>query len=103
MGAAAREATARLVGSSCASGAEASGRLRLVAALASAWPPRRYWQRRAKVASPVMSAQDLIALEAARQIIELASDMSESQRKALIQCIVLEAIQQAPRETEKQS
>lgn len=47
------------------------------------------------MASPVMSAHDLIALEAAREIVALPNNMPEGKLKASIQCIVLEAIRRA--------
>lgn len=49
----------------------------------------------AEMPSPTMSAHDLIALEAAREIMELSPDIPEGRRKALVQCIVVEAIRRA--------
>lgn len=47
------------------------------------------------MAGPVMSFHDLIALEAAREIMSLPNNMPEGQTKALVQCIVLKAIERA--------
>ena len=63
---------------------------------------RNWKDMRARIINQIRSMQDdltqpvdLVALEAAREIVALPSDQPEGRLKAMVQCIVLEAIRRA--------